>query len=359
MHVPYGWSGTATPSKIGCTFAPLSRTYNNVTAAQPAQDYGANCGANRTLTVQGDPTTVGTVTVSPADLNGQANGTTPFTRSYANNTQVTLQAPSSAVGAAFHHWEKDGSSAGTSTTIAVTMDAAHVVKAIYATMKNISGNVGTSGATIDFGSAGPTTSDGSGNYSINVPYGWSGTATPSKGGCTFTPSSRTYSNVTTAQGAQNYTVNCGLNRTLTVQGDPTTVGTVTLTPSDLSGQSNGTTPFTRSYANNTTVTLQAPSSVVGAPFHHWEKNGASAGITTTLVVTMDADHTVKAVYATLKIISGNVGTSGERLTSGVQARPRRMGAATTRSTCPTAGRGVPRLVRAAARLRRPREATVT
>ena len=47
-----------------------------------------------------------------------------------------------------------------------------------------------------------TGSDGS--YSATVAYGWSGTMTPAKTGCTFTPANRTYSNVTSNQSSQNY-----------------------------------------------------------------------------------------------------------------------------------------------------------
>jgi hypothetical protein len=46
--------------------------------------------------------------------------------------------------------------------------------------------------------------DANGYYSATVPYGWSGTVTPSKDGYTFTPSSRDYSNVTSDQTGQDY-----------------------------------------------------------------------------------------------------------------------------------------------------------
>jgi hypothetical protein len=78
----------------------------------------------------------------------------------------------------------------------------------------ITGNVGVGGATLSYidtfdGTLKTVTADGSGNYSIGVPYGWpyccySGIVTPSKAGYTFTPANRTYSNVTTYQTAQDY-----------------------------------------------------------------------------------------------------------------------------------------------------------
>ena len=44
----------------------------------------------------------------------------------------------------------------------------------------------------------------SGSYACTVPQGWSGTVAPSLSGYTFTPTSLSYSNVTTNQTAQNY-----------------------------------------------------------------------------------------------------------------------------------------------------------
>ncbi len=71
----------------------------------------------------------------------------------------------------------------------------------------ISGNAGLAGATLSYTDGTPKTviSDSSGNYSIAVPAGWSGTVTPSSTGYTFSPTSRTYSNLSANQTAQNYT----------------------------------------------------------------------------------------------------------------------------------------------------------
>ena len=55
------------------------------------------------------------------------------------------------------------------------------------------------------GLPGNPSTNASGDYSAMVNYGWSGTATPSKAGYTFAPTSRTYSNVTAKWTAQNYT----------------------------------------------------------------------------------------------------------------------------------------------------------
>jgi hypothetical protein len=74
----------------------------------------------------------------------------------------------------------------------------------------ISGHVKTaagvalSGVTLG-GLPGSPVTDSTGYYSATVAYGWSGTATPSQSGYSFSPASRTYTNVTANQTAQNYT----------------------------------------------------------------------------------------------------------------------------------------------------------
>ena len=62
-----------------------------------------------------------------------------------------------------------------------------------------------SGATISFSnSGGSAVSNSSGFYIIGVPPGWSGTATPSKSGLTFSPAAITYPGLVTPQSNQNY-----------------------------------------------------------------------------------------------------------------------------------------------------------
>ena len=68
------------------------------------------------------------------------------------------------------------------------------------------GDMGILGVTITFsGDEGEATTDASGNYSHRVSYGWSGTATPSKAGYNFSPSSRSYSELTSDRADEDYT----------------------------------------------------------------------------------------------------------------------------------------------------------
>ena len=76
--------------------------------------------------------------------------------------------------------------------------------------KTISGKVsasgkGLGGVTIAFSGAGSATTKSDGTYSHNVPHGYSGTATPSLSGYTFTPASIKHTNVTANKANQNYT----------------------------------------------------------------------------------------------------------------------------------------------------------
>jgi hypothetical protein len=71
---------------------------------------------------------------------------------------------------------------------------------------NISGNAGIGAATLSYVDGGlqTTTADGSGDYSISVPSGWTGTVIPAMAGYSFTPGSRGYSSLLTDQLNQDY-----------------------------------------------------------------------------------------------------------------------------------------------------------
>ncbi len=120
--VPYNWSGTVTPTKLGYLFTPGSPTYNNVLADKLTENYTAEL------------------------------------KSYT-----------------------------------------------------ISGNAGTDGATLkyDDGTV-AATSDASGNYTFQVPHGWSGNVTPFKTSAlttyTFTPAYRSYADVQADKPGESYTV---------------------------------------------------------------------------------------------------------------------------------------------------------
>jgi len=87
-------------------------------------------------------------------------------------------------------------------------------------------------------------------------------------------------------------------RTLTVASNPSSGISITVSPNDNNGQGSGTTPVTRTYNNNTSVSLTAPSSASGNNFQKWQRDGSDWSTSLTTNVTMDANHTMTAVYVT-------------------------------------------------------------
>jgi hypothetical protein len=85
----------------------------------------------RNLTVDSTPVTGVAITCSPVDITSTGNGSTQFTRSYNNGTVVTLTAPATASGATFLKWQRNGVDVGTNVTTTVTMDANHLMTAVY------------------------------------------------------------------------------------------------------------------------------------------------------------------------------------------------------------------------------------
>ena len=65
-------------------------------------------------------------------------------------------------------------------------------------------NTPVSGVTMNFSGIGTTTTNTNGYYSKQVTSGWTGTVTPSQSGYTFTPTSRSYNNVTNDVSNENY-----------------------------------------------------------------------------------------------------------------------------------------------------------
>jgi len=86
----------------------------------------------------------------------------------------------------------------------------------------ISGNTVLGGVTLSYVEAGipkTVTSLSNGSYSITLPYGWSGTVTPSLSGYLFSPTDRLYAPVLTNQTNQNFLVKPGLfNKTSPANG---------------------------------------------------------------------------------------------------------------------------------------------
>jgi len=142
----------------------------------------------------------------------------------------------------------------------------------------ISGSVELPGVSLAFTGGSPVTSGAGGTYSITVPYGWTGTVTPSLAGYTFTPLSRDYTDLQANQTAQDYTPTF-IEYTLTVISEH---GTITRDPDQAT------------YHLNDLVQLTA------APAPGWTFTGWSGDVTSSnnpLSVTISGNMTLTANYS--------------------------------------------------------------
>jgi lysophospholipase L1-like esterase len=91
----------------------------------------ANIPPQYSLTVNSFPSQGVPMGVSPADLNGDAGGTTQLTRFFPNGGTANLSAPTTSGPANFVKWQKNGVDFSTNPNISVPMDGNHTMTAIY------------------------------------------------------------------------------------------------------------------------------------------------------------------------------------------------------------------------------------
>jgi hypothetical protein len=284
--VSYNFTGTVTPTKAGYTFTPIS--YTNVQANQTNQNYSATA---ITYTISGNAGIAG-ATLSWTDgtaktTTADGSGVYSFTVSYNFTGTVT---PTKA-GYTF-------------TPISYTNVQANQTNQNYTATgitNTISGNAGVAGVTLSWtdGTAKTTTADGSGVYSFTVSYNFTGTVTPTKAGYTFTPSSKSYTNVLANQTSQNYTATA---ITYTISGNAGVAG-ATLSWTDgtaktTTADGSGVYSFTVSYNFTGTVT----PSLTGYIFAPTSKT-----YTNVLANQTIQNYTATAITYT---ISGNTGVAG-------------------------------------------------
>jgi hypothetical protein len=92
------------------------------------------------------------------------------------------------------------------------------LRTITGTMTNVIGRGMPDISLVFSGGAGMTTTDSNGAFSQLVPFGWSGTATPSYAHCFFEPPVRTFSSITTNLAGQNFKVCPNYNLALNADG---------------------------------------------------------------------------------------------------------------------------------------------
>ena len=213
-----GWSGTATPSKVGYSFSPASRSYSKVKSDQKNQDY-TGTQAQRTISgyvrsSSGNGFSGVTVTFN----NGGGTDTTNSSGYYSREVTYGWSGTVTPVRGGYSFVPVSRSYSNV-TTDQLNQDYTGTQtqqdRTISGYVRTSSGN-GISGVTVTFDNGGGTdTTNSSGYYSRNVTYGWSGTVTPTREGYSFAPVSRSYSNVTNNQSNQNYTINT-VNKLLSI-----------------------------------------------------------------------------------------------------------------------------------------------
>ena len=218
--VEYGWTGTVTPAMTGKTFSPELRTYTAINQDYLTENYTAS-PATYTIT--------GTVT----------DGTLPI-----ENVEIQATSHSSVYTGADGQYSITVEYGWTGTLVPFKAGynftpQQYSVPAVSGNLssKNFTGSVigyyisGTilddqqqpvQGVSVQFtGDPGTVTTNAAGEYSIEVPYGYSGTATPQLAGYTFIPLQRTYSDVTAPAEDEDYT---GTLQTFSISGTITEGG---------------------------------------------------------------------------------------------------------------------------------------
>ncbi|MFC1694360.1 hypothetical protein ACFL1R_12745, partial [Candidatus Latescibacterota bacterium] len=193
--VAEGGNYAVTPIKTGYTFNPASQTFNNVTSNQ-TQNFTA---VPITFTISGTVSGTNGVTIT---LNGDKEqslvvddgGTYSFTVDYGGNYTLT---PSKT-----DYTFSPGSQAFNNVTSNQTQNfAANVIT--YTISGTVSGADGVT-VTLSGGKSDGRIVNNGESYSFTVELGGSYTVTTTKVGYTFTPFSKTFSNVTSNQ-TQNFT----------------------------------------------------------------------------------------------------------------------------------------------------------
>jgi hypothetical protein len=151
--------------------------------------------------------------------------------------------------------------------------------------------------------------DGGGGTNSRIPSGSGFLTLPTTGSYTILANSFEAG----ATGSYSLTLSEQPKKTLTVTSTPITGLNVAVFPTDTSGQSDGTTQFTRTYYQSTTVALNVPGIVGNSEFKQWQKDGVTVDTIPATSFGMDADHTLTAVYGpittyTLTVASSNPGS---------------------------------------------------
>lgn len=208
--VPFNWDGVITPTSSGAVFSPPSRTHSAVTSSLTLQNFSSTVSTT-SFAISG--------TITPAVAGTTISATTGASCTYDAAGTYRCVVPQnwtgtvtpSASGFTFNPTGRNYSAVGADIT------GQDYASSATATTFTITGRLSPipSSATITASTGGTCTYGGSGTYSCTVPSGWSGTVTPTTPSVSYTPASRSYTNVAANQVNQDYN---GATASFTISG---------------------------------------------------------------------------------------------------------------------------------------------
>ena len=212
VSVPAGWSGTAVPVVTGANFN--SRTYTNVNSNLTGQNF-VEIPAIATYTISGSVRDVNNAFLAGATVEFTGSGTNGnFSATTSNNRGMySVNVPAGWSGTATVNFPGSTFNTRTHTNVNSNLTGQNFVELGGPVIYTISGSVRDvnnaflAGINVTFTGSGinpnaMATTDANGNYTVSVPDGWSGTATPTLMGSTF--NTRTHTNVNSNLTGQNF-----------------------------------------------------------------------------------------------------------------------------------------------------------
>jgi hypothetical protein len=328
-------SYTVTPSKSGCTFSPASQSVT-ISSANVTANFTATCGSGDTqltsgvavsgqsvaqgawkyyyISVPAGATNLSVATTNATgdvdlytQVNAKPTSTSYICRPYTSSGNETCSQASPSSGTWW--FGVNGYAAGSFTiTATVTMPTATY---------SISGNAGTSSATITAGSA-SAQSDASNNYTISGLANGTYSVTPTKSGCTFSPAS---TSVTVNGGnvsSINFTASCSTSSTLFSNGFDSSTGWATAQVSGTAGAwtfvTSGTLPTTSPHGGTGMAKFNSYDAASGSQTRVYQTTGfaiPSTATSATLTFWMyhDTGYSTSADRVQIQVSTGSTWTS--------------------------------------------------
>ncbi len=250
------------------------------------------------------------IAISPADNYSHADGSTMFVRTYNSGTSVALTAPPTSNGNVFAKWQLDGADYSISAATSIAVAAAHTITAVYGSSYSLTvASLNPASGVSIIVSPADISSASNGDTQFIRTYAAGSTVTltvPSIPGSVFQKWQRGGSDYSTSPTTSvvmdaAYTMTAVLayvpTYPLTVASvNPASGVSVTLSPADNAGHTDGSTRFDRDYNSGTVVSLAAPASTSGNNFQKWQRNGVNYSTNPAITVSMVAAATMTAVY---------------------------------------------------------------